>query len=377
MQLLILGNGFDLQCNLPSSFGKYMSNSLKSIIIEESFHPFYSRTNLLHSFLIKNRSILKSLTFIELLIIIKFWKKEVLWSDFEKLLYELLYQEKSTNIGYRPSLWIKSFDYLNENQQQIFNSRLENSDINNDFQLIAFLYFYWCNFGENIPSKITQTKDEWHDFLKKDLSKFESRFTDYLKLNHKDNVEYQNSSSTLLSKLTNSYGQMGIYKIMNFNYTMLPEPYQGNTENVHGLYSNKDSIIGIDGSSIPHQLVGYKFTKTFRRVDLLTRYNRIQKSDLLNYDYSEIAFYGHSLNEQDYSYFQSLFDGLNIYDKKVKLKFYYSFYEGKTNEEIYNDQIQSIIKLLETYGNTFDNKYKGKNLLNKIIIEQRLHIINI
>lgn len=377
MQLLILGNGFDLQCNLPSSFGKYMASYINSIHVEDTYYPFYEKTYLLFSFMADNNSILNNLTFIELMVTIKYWKKEILWSDFERLLYDILYQEKSDDGGFMSSLWEKSFQYMINNQEQIYTNRLKEITIKDDYQLIGTMYFYRRIIGNPNPTKTDISINDWFDFLKTELNTFETTFRDYLKQNHSGNDSYLNSALTLLNKLTNNYNQLGKYKIMNFNYTTLPEPHQSNTENVHGLYSHKDSIIGIDGSSIPYKLEGYKFTKTFRRVDLLTRYNRIQKSDLLNYEYSEIAFYGHSLNEQDYSYFQSLFDGLNIYDRKIKLKFYYSFYEGKTHEEIYNDQIQSIIKLLETYGSTFDNKYKGKNLLSKIIIEQRLHIINI
>ena len=38
----------------------------------------------------------------------------------------------------------------------------------------------------------------------------------------------------------------------------------------------------------------------------------------------EIKFYGHSLREADYSYFQSIFDSYNLYENsKVSLMFYF------------------------------------------------------
>ena len=40
----------------------------------------------------------------------------------------------------------------------------------------------------------------------------------------------------------------------------------------------------------------------------------------------EIIVFGHSLGEQDYSYFQSIFDYVDLYHSKTKLTFIYSDY---------------------------------------------------
>ena len=82
-----------------------------------------------------------------------------------------------------------------------------------------------------------------------------------------------------------------------------------------------------------------------------------------------IKFYGHSLNEADYSYFQSIFDYYNLYgNARVALVFYYS--KGF-------EQTDSIYRLINTYGTTLPNKAQGKNLMHKLLLENRLKIIEI
>ncbi len=80
----------------------------------------------------------------------------------------------------------------------------------------------------------------------------------------------------------------------------------------------------------------------------------------------EIKFYGHSLSEADYSYFQSIFDYYNLYSNdKVSLVFYYS--KGY-------EQYEAIYKLINVYGRTLANENQGKNLMHKLLLENRLKI---
>ena len=83
----------------------------------------------------------------------------------------------------------------------------------------------------------------------------------------------------------------------------------------------------------------------------------------------DIKFYGHSLSEADYSYFQSIFDYYNLYENnKVSLTFYYS--KGF-------EQTEKVYRLINTYGKTLSNKDQGKNLTHKLLLENRLKIIEI
>ena len=75
------------------------------------------------------------------------------------------------------------------------------------------------------------------------------------------------------------------------------------------------------------------------------------------------------MSEADYSYFQSIFDYYNLYsNNNVSLLFYYS--EGY-------EQTDAIYNLINEYGKTLSNKEQGKNLLHKLLLENRLKIIKI
>ena len=74
-------------------------------------------------------------------------------------------------------------------------------------------------------------------------------------------------------------------------------------------------------------------------------------------------------SEADYSYFQSIFDYYNLYsNSNISLNFYYS--EGY-------EQTDAIYRLINIYGKSLSNKEQGKNLIHKLLLENRLNIIKI
>ena len=84
-----------------------------------------------------------------------------------------------------------------------------------------------------------------------------------------------------------------------------------------------------------------------------------------------IKFYGHSLNEADYSYFQSIFDSYGLYDKQnILLEFYYTPHKDGIKSEV----IDSVYKLINKYGSTLYNEDQRKNLMHKLILEKRVTI---
>ena len=171
--------------------------------------------------------------------------------------------------------------------------------------------------------------------------------------------------------------------ILSFNYTSLfdilgvESPCLYN--NVHGkLCINKcaenctscNIIFGIDDTIIQSQKENFelhKFSKTYRKMlNASVETSILPKKDN---QMIEIKFYGHSLSEADYSYFQSIFDYYNLYENnKVSLIFYYSKGFEQTDE---------VYRLINTYGKTLSNKNQGKNLTHKLLLENRLKIIEI
>lgn len=78
---------------------------------------------------------------------------------------------------------------------------------------------------------------------------------------------------------------------------------------------------------------------------------------------------GHSLDKADYSYFESLFDKYNLYNGDVILECYYA--KGIDKEEDYTKKVDA---LLTNYDKTLKNVH-GKNIFNKLMLEQRLKIM--
>lgn len=111
------------------------------------------------------------------------------------------------------------------------------------------------------------------------------------------------------------------------------------------------------------------FTKTFRTLESTSHYDAF--SDVFNDEPPDcIKFFGHSLSEADYSYFQSIFDHVGLYGGTTALMFLYrpdARYDG-------SDLYLKVTKLINRYGDTLDNKDHGKNLLHKLILENRLSI---
>ena len=129
------------------------------------------------------------------------------------------------------------------------------------------------------------------------------------------------------------------------------------------LHINIDTTVGI-----------FDFTKTSRKIHNINDKVKSLNNPLLNRTVDEIIVYGHSLSQADYSYYQSIFDFYDLYHSDIKLSFKYSVYDTKVRNQIKSEQSKRVIKLILDYGNTMDNKDNGKNLLHKLLLEDRLHI---
>lgn len=170
-------------------------------------------------------------------------------------------------------------------------------------------------------------------------------------------------------------------RILSFNYT---DPFNNRAEgrrdlkeeilvrNIHGyLFKNGEIVIGIDSSDLNSDSAFYKFTKTFRIMSF-TQYDAPLAVKTLSKSIKKIIFYGHSFSKSDYSYFQSIFDFYDIYNSNIRLIFEYSSYR---NMDL-NQEYMKTSKLLNQYGNTFHNE-KGKNLMHKLLLEDRIWFIEI
>lgn len=174
--------------------------------------------------------------------------------------------------------------------------------------------------------------------------------------------------------------------VINFNYTNYLEKmdYISEMTNIHGTFENP--IFGIDNTEIGNDREFYYLTKTSRVL-----FNNTIKEEFKlpnKIEISKICFFGHSLARADYSYFQSIFDYYDIYNSEVKLEFkYYNYIKDdkkltdkekkERKDEVKSNMHKSVIELMNDYGNTASNKSRGQNLLHKLILENRIKIVEV
>lgn len=423
-QLLILGNGFDLHCGLKSSYKDFFENEILDLYSEKCGYPKIKQgcsgfwEGLLFQYYLQNGN------------------EDYNWCDIEKIIMETLWQICFGNNINEPAninsgIWIAALQRRNNGLFPI-DEYVETKDIIYNYLLESCTKNFY-----SLSSKINRNLDITNlppllNALLYELNNFENRFCKYIKnliINPENEQEIRTGyifrAINLLVELssdltTNFHNDSNIFKeikdkmiidealevakqciykgnglmrsslanlqtsnILSFNYTnvfdVLPLNINCKYTNVHGkLCTNKcddcnscNIIFGVDDAVIKTQndIPELRlFSKTFRKMQ-----NPASPTSILpnieDYQSLQIKFYGHSLSSADYSYFQSIFDYYNIYDNtKVSLIFYYS--KGY-------EQYDAIYELINTYGTTLTNKDQGKNLMHKLLLENRLKILEI
>ena len=376
--LYIIGNGFDLYLGLKTSycdFFKHKDNEKdlnyleirKTILedinkkvknIEKGANPKIEIN--------KNTSIpaeIKENLFL-LYLILEENEKTINWHDVEK---KILKANKEMN---------NLFEKLEENR---YLKILGEEKIK-----------YGTRLGKE--SYLIKTLGEKNFNFLKELNEFEKMFGNYIKVlnskifNKNENNEILFDNFLLKIKRIFLEDQKNENFIINFNYTTYLKEidYISEMVNVHGTFENP--IFGIDNTEIGNDREFYYLTKTSRVL-----FNNTIKEEFKlpnKIEISKICFFGHSLARADYSYFQSIFDYYDIYNSEVKLEFkYYNYIKDKKEltdeqkeerkDEVKSNMHKSVIELMNDYGNTASNKSRGKNLLHKLILENRIKIVEV
>ena len=383
--LYIIGNGFDLYLKLKTSYDDFFETKLESNNNEYSV----MRKNIWQDIEKKAKGLFDGA---ELSKVINRTKLPELQNNSIFLLYLLL--EKDNEI-----------EYWNDVEKKIFPcaKELEKlSELNDESFLKEFQYFtneYIEDFKQNeeiirkiILRKCIQQKKYHEDYnYLVELNKFEKEFGNYIsQINYylfdigmgtfKDkNIECKVRK---IFEVDNNITNI----VINFNYTNYLEKmdYISEMINIHGTFENP--IFGIDNTEIGNDREFYYLTKTSR----VLFNNTIKKEFKLpnNIEISKICFFGHSLARADYSYFQSIFDYYDIYNSEVKLEFkYYNYIKDdkkltdkekkERKDEVKSNMHKSVIELMNDYGNTASNKSRGQNLLHKLILENRIKIVEV
>ena len=383
--LYIIGNGFDLYLKLKTSYDDFFETKLESNNNEYSV----MRKNIWQDIEKKAKGLFDGA---ELSKVINRTKLPELQNNSIFLLYLLL--EKDNEI-----------EYWNDVEKKIFPcaKELEKlSELNDESFLKEFQYFtneYIEDFKQNeeiirkiILRKCIQQKKYREDYnYLVELNKFEKEFGDYIKeINEKVFTEDVNGfrDNKFIDKIHKVFqedkNETNI--VINFNYTtyLKEMDYISEMTNVHGTFENP--IFGIDNTEIGNDREFYYLTKTSRVL-----FNNTIKEEFKlpnKIEISKICFFGHSLARADYSYFQSIFDYYDIYNSEVKLEFkYYNYIKDKKEltdeekeerkDEVKLNMHKSVIELMNDYGNTASNKSRGQNLLHKLILENRIKIVEV
>ena len=356
-QLLIIGNGFDLECGLRSRFIDFFSSRIKtpqrdSIVDDNDV----ARTpeELVSEFPTIWDLILRD-------------KQDTNWFDIEKTI-EMWVSGTSPEVT-KISDWCNPGPYYRPDEAH---------------EIIA-------SYCKKRLSKIDEwiSRDSVLALFTDDLHLLEKQFASYLreqtyssKPAGEQNANYHQTAcrnlQTLLSEsLPSNPEQLLSYSVLSFNYTG-PFDISSNEigqrvayTNIHGLCREGEEIIfGIDGKENLVYKIARPFTKTYRLLSL----GGPNARDVVRSDTRCIKLYGHSLSDADYSYFQAIFDAVHLYSSDVSLVFFYRCFDEKGPLIHRTEMMNKVISLLTAYGATLENRDHGKNLIHKLLLEGRLSV---
>lgn len=344
-QLLVIGNGFDLFCGLKSSYRDFINWRRKHLAEEDGV----CEQNVWDAVLEARRM------------------QDPQWCDIESAIASWAGGEGS-----------EAYEMLNPSVR-IINlrgdspRRLPNRD---EFRLVA----------NAIGVDEALDTEQHFTYLFTALRQLEDSFIYYMKESLRRCDEYQlRARATVQELLCEEDGTRNktIHNtLLNFNYTEPVPPSEfsnlciDRVRNVHGELGCGEAIFGIDGMNRMDDRLALPFTKTYR----LMRLNKSNHSEMsrkglgLSDHVSRIKFFGHSLAEADHSYFQAIFDTVDLYGSDTCLEFYYVQYGEKSVVDVRQEQIDRIMGLLERYSKSLDNEYHGKNLIHKLLLEDRLKL---
>ena len=371
-QLIVLGNGFDLASGLKSTYYDFFDYIYGQPIVNNT-----NSNNFWYD-------------------IFQNYKEDTIedWADIEE---QILVQLKNIEYLYNEKILIEGRGD-SETSSLAESEHKENNIPNNLYVTLEFLLPYFVKVRSE---KTTQ------NILKKQLLILEDDFRKYLlsitKENADDRIYYkyymkskvlnkyiQLCNSDLVSKLENTTifnhspqikkfdeTLSEIYKeknsnenlVLTFNYTKVWDVE--NVRNIHGDLDNGNIIFGIDYDKLNNNFkkAPIEFSKSYRVLE-----NGLISTFDISSDIDIIKIYGHGLGKADYSYYQSIFDSVDLYHGKTKVMFFWSDYEGKEKEQIHKDFVKGVTNLIEEYGTTFTNKDHGRNLFTKLLLENRLTI---
>lgn len=385
-QLLVIGNGFDLACNLPSRYADFYD--FRYIGANIKFLNLFENQNMPLDY--KNIELFPESTSLNIWDYILYFIEDVKhnsWTDVESVISKHIK-------GMYAACFNSYFSYIDPNYQHV-----------NYQKIFFYLLKKYPENNEELEKAKSFIKEKngdkrWkiiNNYILDELKIFEGEFAKYLKLQVKK-TGYNENMDKLFSCIITEYERTNpeVRKselsfntsILTFNYTKILRGSKNfrvkDFRNVHGnLKQNSNEIIfGIDYQELlslaknkenstskifKNPEVFLDFTKTFRTLQIN---NSFGTKKLCSKETKIIKFYGHGLGEADYSYFMAMFDAVDLYTGDTLLNFYYN---PNLKDEA-KKQYERVSKLILKYASTLQNENHGENLLHKLILENRIKI---
>lgn len=348
--VLIIGNGFDLNLGLSSSFSSFFR---KEILDADGLFEKDENNLLLY------------------LLFLRFFYK----GDPSNTFFKTIYADNPSWMDVEGFLKLLATDHSmiqNIYKAMSFRNSVAVYPSNTDVFVLMIGSFL---------SKLNLPKKQYDintivNMLDDNLNDFELRFLSYLKNevgNRDEHAKKQEEFVREILSVTKTYNSNISLRVINFNYT----------KNSLNLYNE----INVHGSIDTNIVIGYDSTqKAITDEDLFVLSKDWRKSDIeFKSDLSEkyigsIVIYGHSLGEQDYPYFFDIFDRCLFLDDKCDVKLYlcYSVWENSRDcEKALERYRMNVTKMLNSYER-FKNPGIGRNtIITKLKMNNRLQFVEI
>lgn len=385
-KLIILGNGFDLACGLKSRYYDFFSSRLNEDFISDLDYAM----NYFKHEMYNNNVWFKTLFALR--------KKNQFYTQLDERkirsasgevhrIYEIV---KNSGLTFWDFVFYFSkyrgnskdfsdYDWCDiENRMlEFFKTPEELKDVPSFIRLDSVGTLLCLHLAYYLPrEKSIDSNKDMIEYFYKELLIFEREFSKYINDLSDDN-DYRKKAVDKIYNISikdiDKTDDKIDNKIFSFNYTD-PFSQKGlDVINVHGKASSKSIILGVDQEKILPNAKIFRFTKTFRQMTE-TKLSKNYKKSILpdKEEVKEIAFFGHSLSEFDYSYFQTIFDHYDLYNSSVRLVFYYQPYGERSSKDMEFELAEKISKMLYDYSPSIDNEKKGRNLMHKLLLEKRL-----
>ena len=367
--ILVIGNGFDLQCGLKSRFSDFFEKTQL-----RQYSPYFFDLNnysniwyvLLFLAFYQNHSEIEKPMPEYTVIEEKDYAFDPQWMNVEEFIKTIMtkpcsYPNNSALSQAKSYLEALFLLHKNRNNVNFMDNKKQARIIKNCFRSSGYF--------ENI--------NEFQTYLYMQLVEFENDFKAYLVKIIESEPTYNEKAFDLANKILSSFAN-NCY-VLNFNYTK-PAVFSSNSKyvvnSIHGDLKG-NIIIGFDGSDVVQNFPGgLQISKSWQKMFFGNEQSALPK----NKQYLEsIIFYGHSLGEEDYSYFHALFDYYDIFSSNVRLVFCYSEYstQFETADSIKAKYVSKIQNLLNKYVISTEKEKNNKTIVSKLQLENRISIVKI